>query len=162
MEFVASVYKVFLPKDQIAAVEAYMRGVSESDSAALRALQAEQLVANALASGEVNSVRAALRKKNVELPVRKALQQIQLSQRRVRGSEAEKDDLLPMFGALRLWSGCSSLFFTLNPHDIRSIVTLVLLQGGGRVEHQFSLDMRDAETDAYVRDFLMGQSAEVA
>jgi hypothetical protein len=36
----------------------------------------------------------------------------------VRGSEAEKDNLMPRFFGLRLWSGCSSLFFTLNPHDI--------------------------------------------
>ena len=114
MEFVASVYNLFLRRQQIAAVEAYMRHVSESDSEALRALTAQQLVSTALASGEVNSVRELLRKKNMDVPVRAALTRIQVSQRKVRGSEAEKDDILPMFMAMRLWSGCSSLFFTLN------------------------------------------------
>ena len=75
-------------------------------------------------------------------------------QRNVRGSEAEKGNLIPKFFALRLWSGCSSLFFTLNPHDIRSPLTMMLLQGDMRYEKQFSLDMSDAETEAYLATFL--------
>ena len=106
MEFVASVYNLFLRRQQIAAVEAYMRHVSESDSEALRALTAQQLVSTALASGEVNSVRELLRKKNVGVPVCAVLTRIQVSQRTVRGSEAEKDNILPMFMAMRLWPGC--------------------------------------------------------
>jgi hypothetical protein len=57
-----------------------------------------------------------------------ALHKMQIIQRGVRGSEAEKDNLLPKFFVLRLWSGCSSLFFTLNPHDLRSPLTILLLQ----------------------------------
>ena len=36
---------------------------------------------------------------------------MQLSQRKVRGSEAEKDNLIPKFLAMRVHSWCSSLFF---------------------------------------------------
>ena len=79
---------------------------------------------------------------------------MQVIQRNVRGSEAEKDNILPKFMAMRLWSGCSCLFWTLNPHDIRSPVTLVLLQDGMRLERSFSLDLSDHEAEEYLRDFL--------
>ena len=72
----------------------------------------------------------------------------------MKGSEAEKDNLIPKFMALRLWSGCSSLFFTLNPHDIRSPITLILLHGDARLEKTFSLDVDDATASEYMRDFL--------
>ena len=75
-------------------------------------------------------------------------------QKGVRGSEAEKDNIIPKLTALRLWSGCSSLFFTLNPHDIRSPITLLLVQEDTTVERKFSLDLSDDEAAAYVNDFL--------
>ena len=99
-------------------------------------------------------MRDALKKKNLEFPVRKALEQMQVLQRRVRGSEAEKDNLLPKFTALRLWSGCSSLFFTLNPHDIRSPITVLLLHEDLEIEKKFSLDLSDSEAHSYMTEFL--------
>ena len=62
---------------------------------------------------------------------------------------------MPKFFALRLWSGCSSLFFTLNPHDIRSPITLVLLQADAKFERAFSLDLDDASAEEYMREFLV-------
>ena len=106
-------------------------------------LTASSLVGTALASGDVNSVTDALRKKNLYEPVQVGLQRLQISMRSVRGSEAEKDNLLPRFFALRLWSGCSSLFFTLNPHDIRSPITMSLLQDDMKLRRSFSLDLSD-------------------
>ena len=79
---------------------------------------------------------------------------MQIIQRKVRGAEAEKDNLLPKFMALRIWSGCSSLFFTLNPHDIRSPITMSLLQDDLQLDKKFSLDLTDEETEAYLADFL--------
>ena len=79
---------------------------------------------------------------------------MQISQRNVRGSEAERDNIRPKFLALRLWSGCSSLFFTLNPHDIRSPITLLLLQDDYRFEKRFSLDLSDSEAAEYATQFL--------
>jgi len=61
---------------------------------------------------------------------------------------------MPKFYALRLWSGCSSLFWTLNPYHIRSPVTLLLLQDGKRFEKTFSLDLSDEEARVYVKDML--------
>ena len=79
---------------------------------------------------------------------------ILICQRKVRGSEGERDTILPRFTALRLWSGCASLFFTLNPHDIRSPITLTLLQGDSKFEKVFYLDETYENLNAYVKEFL--------
>ena len=117
-------------------------------------LTATGLVAHALASGDASSVRAALKKKGLDKSIESALRTMQIAQRNVRGSEAEKDNLLPKFLALRTWSGCSSLFFTLNPHDIRSPLTIMLLQNDIKFEKVFSLDLPDQETMDDMASFL--------
>ena len=155
VEFVASVYNVHLRRDQVHAVEAGIQqaGFTAQQKSDMEGLTANGLIASALASGEVNSVREALRRKNLEKPVQAALQRMQIIQRKVRGSEAEKDNLVPKFFAIRLWSGCSSLFFTLNPHDIRSPITVSLLQNDMHFDQEFSLDVSDEETEAFLREF---------
>ena len=158
VEFVACVYNIFLRREQINAVEAYIRSPSMTAEqvADLQALTAEGLLAAALTSGEVGSVRKLLQGSttNLEKPVRAAFLHLRAIQRRVAGSESEKDNLLPMFTSLRLWSGCSSLFITLNPHDIRSPMTLLLLHGGETFHKEFSLDFSDEATEDYMRAFL--------
>ena len=156
VEFIASVYNVHLRREQIQAVEACVRktAFTEGDKANLASLTSSGLIAQALASGEVDSVRGALREKNLDATVREALKHMQLSQRRVRGSEAEKENLISKFSSLRIWSGCSSLFFTLNPHDIRSPMTISLLHSDARLEKKFSLDWDDGETEAYIENVL--------
>jgi len=102
----------------------------------------------------VSSVREQLKKKGLIKPLEVAFRKMQIVQRNVRGSETERDVLLPKFFALRLWSGCASLFFTLNPHDIRSPMVIALLQDDMRWERKFSLDLSDEETAEYMRSFL--------
>ena len=147
VEFVASLYNIQLRRDQMNAIEAHLRSpaMSEEDLKGIQELTSAGLIACALSSGEVNSVRQLLKKRGLAAPIEKAFRNIQISQRTVRGSEEEKDNLLPKFMALRIWSGCSSIFFTLNPHDIRSPLTLTLLHGYEKFEHTFSLDMTDEE-----------------
>ena len=117
MEFIASVYNVHLRREQVQAVEAVFKSghLTEEELRNLQAVTAKGLMATAMAEGDVNSVRELLRRKDLDLPIKEAFRKMQIIQRNVRGSEAEKDSLLPKFFALRLWSGCSSLFFTLNP-----------------------------------------------
>ena len=75
-------------------------------------------------------------------------------QRKVRGSEAEKDNLMPKFLAMRIFCGCSSLFFTLTPHDIRSPLVVSMLHGEGALEKIYSLDFNDAQAEQYVAELL--------
>ena len=151
VEFVASLYNVFLRRDQVSAVEALYKSsrLSAQNQIDLQKVTAASLVSHALSSGDVNSVKDLLKRKNLDAPLRNTFRQMQILQRKVRGSEAEKDDILPKFMALRLWSGCSSLFFTLNPHDIRSPLTLLFIQDGTPLERKFSLDLTDEEAATY-------------
>ena len=146
VEFVASVYNVFLRRSQIRAVQLSWRKnpLTEADAISLQDVTAVDLMSEALASGDVNSVKQVLRKKNLHLKLRKAFQRLQMCQRMVRGSEASRDDLIPKFMAMRVWNGCSSLFFTLNPHDIRSPISLMLLQGSEVFQREFSFGGRCA------------------
>ena len=155
VEFVATLYNIFLRRDQIQAVEASWRSLHMSEGVRkdLELVTASSLVATALASGDVNSVRDVLRKKDLEKPVRAAMQQIQISLRNVRGSESERDNLMPKFLGMRLWAGCASLFFTLNPHDIRSPITISLLQNDLKFEKSFSLDGSEVEADVWITEF---------
>ena len=107
VEFVASLYNIFLRRDQISAVEACVRSnqLTRGEQCELESLTATGLVAHALSSGDVNSVRDALRRKNLDVPIRNALRQMQIVQRNVRGSESEKDNLMSKFTAIRIWSG---------------------------------------------------------
>ena len=113
VEFIASLYNLFLRRDQIGAVEACVKRAKHSnlDLEELQKVTATNLVTHALSSGDVNRVRDLLKRKNLDGPLRNTFQHMQLIQRGVRGSEAEKDNILPKFTALRLWSGCSSLFY---------------------------------------------------
>ena len=58
------------------------------------------------------------------------------------------------FVAMRVRYGFSSLFFTLNPHDIRSPLTLALTNYKEFHIERFSLDFDDAETEAYLSRLL--------
>ena len=78
-------------------------------------LTADGLVAHALSSGDANSVKELLREKNLDKVLEKTFHQLQIAQRHVRGSEAEKDNLIPKFLTMRVHSGCSSLLFYFEP-----------------------------------------------
>ena len=85
----------------MAAVEAHCKKFkNDEDLRQLEELTATGLVAQALASGDINSVRDGLRKRKLEVPVEKALRHMQLCMRNIRGSEGEKDSLMPRIADL--------------------------------------------------------------
>ena len=71
VEFIATFYNVFLRRDQINAVEAFVRTqtLSQPDLEDIRGLTVAGLIANELGSVDGNSVRALLQKKNLEAPI---------------------------------------------------------------------------------------------
>ena len=99
VEFIASLYNIFLRRDQVSAVEAYYSKQSHEESGNalskgnlddISKLTADGLVQHAMSSGDVNSVKELLREKNLDKALEKTFQQMQIIQRRVRGSEARK------------------------------------------------------------------------
>ena len=102
VEFVASLYNIFLRRAQVGAVEMSIRS-SRLTASNLEDIQ--QITAGLLArrenSGGVNSFRDLLRKKKLEIPIHRAFMQMDLIQRDVWGSDSEKDGILPKFMGLR-------------------------------------------------------------
>ena len=122
VELMATLYNILLRRDQVNAVEACIRTCAKYKQDTLQDisdLTASGLVAHALSSGDVNSVRELLRRKNLDRTLQKTFLEMQIIQRKVRGSEAEKDGLIPKFVAMRLWSGCSSfsMWFMKSVYD---------------------------------------------
>ena len=93
-------------------------GSFQRDFNAIDTLEARDLLNVALAAGECRSIRKALRKKNVDTKVKTVLRNMKLALRNVPGSEGEREYLWMKLCGLRIWNGCSIVFFTLNPHDI--------------------------------------------
>ena len=84
-----------------------------------------------MAAGDCESIRSALRKKDVDTKVKTLLKSMHVAVRDVRGSESEKDVFRHKFKAMHMWNGCSLFFFTLNPHDIKNPLVLVYLGAEG-------------------------------
>ena len=121
---------------------------------ALEQLSAQDLLAEALQSVECDSLKKLLRRKGLDEKVRRAARLMDVAFRHVRGSDSEKQTLRKRFVAMRVWNGFSSLFFTLNPHDIRSPLTLTLTDHERFHIERFSLDFGDEATDAYFTKLL--------
>ena len=150
-EFAAAGHNICVRRAQMWEVASYVRNSKEFCSLMpdLLDLSPHDMVLAALAAGEATSIRDSLRKKNLDVRLKKVLRPMVIALRRVEGSEAEREVLRFKFGALRLWTGCSVLFFTLNPHDIHSPLLVHFI--GEREEHleRVYFDLDDEEKAWY-------------
>ena len=103
----------------------------------------------ALAAGECYSIRDALRKRNVDTKVKNVLRNMKVAMRNVEGSESDQDYLRMKFVAMRIWNGCSAVFFTLNPHDIWSPLLIKFSNGEVFGQQQLRLDWSDEEMQRF-------------
>ena len=101
----------------------------QRDVAEIHGIDSLDVVKAALAAGECYSIRDALRKKNIDTKVKTVLRHMKLALRDVEGSEGEREVLWMKMLALRIWNGCSILFFTLNPHDFGDPLLVVFSNG---------------------------------
>ena len=103
----------------------------------------------ALAAGECRSIREALQKKNIDTKVKSVLRNMKWALRNVSGSEGEQEVLWMKFNAMRIWNGCSVIFWTLNPHDIWSPLLVVFANGTSWQRERISLDWSDQEMQRF-------------
>ena len=150
-EFAAAGYNLCLRRSQMLQVCNYCRSNSMFLKVVpdLLELSPKDMVMAAVASGEASSIRAALRSKNIDTRVKKVLRTMHLAQSKVEGSEAEREVLRFKMGALRLWTGCSTLFFTLNPHDIHTPLLVCFAGEKDESIEKISLDWDDETMAAY-------------
>ncbi len=128
VDFLAPLYNILLRRDQLRAVQIEVFKLSSRYVELLSTISAIDIVSAAVASGDCETLRGILRKDGLDDALKSTFRHMQAAQRTVRGSEASKTSLQNKFTAVRLWSGCSSIFFTLNPYA-RQPLTLALCNG---------------------------------
>jgi len=150
-EFAACVYNILLRREQMRAVYGYVVGNETFRRNAIHfdTLTATDFVTAALASGDCASVRDYMRKKNLDVKVKTVLKSMDIALRDVEGSEAERDSFRHKFFGMRVWNGCSVLFFTLNPHDIGSPMLVVYANADKTHLERICLDWDDQEMSEY-------------
>ena len=74
---------------------------------------------------------------------------MKVAMRNVEGSESDQDYLRMKFVAMRIWNGCSAVFFTLNPHDIWSPLLIKFYNGEVFGQQQLRLDWSDEEMQRF-------------
>ena len=72
----------------------------------LQTIDPGDFVRSALAAGDCESIRQALRKKNVDTRVAEILKNMEIALRGVEGSDSERDIFRFKIIAVHLWSGC--------------------------------------------------------
>ena len=107
LEFVASLYNIHLRRAQLKAV--HMVVVKKSlltgqDIEALEQLSAQYLLAEALKTGDCDSLKQLLQRKGLDEKVRRAARLMDVAFRTVRGSDSEKQSLRKRFVAMRVWN----------------------------------------------------------
>ena len=157
-EFAATVRNIVLRRAQMWNVHKYLIQSKHAEQirASLQTIDPADFVRSALAAGDCHSIRQALCKKNVSTVVKDLLKSMDVVLRGVEGSESERDMFRFKFVALHLWSGCSLLFFTLNPHDIKNPLLLVFLDHQGVHKQRISLDWNDEEMAAHYEQVKKG------
>jgi len=116
-EFAATVFNTLVRRAQMYAVHAYVEFNPHFALAAdaLQTISPREFVASALATGECFSMRAALKKKGLDVKVKQALLSMDIALRNVEGSDSQRNLFRFMFVAMRVWTGCSSFVLHNKP-----------------------------------------------
>ena len=91
---------------------------------ALAKLNSKHILEAAIEAGDLASIRGLLRKEGVADSLKKILCLVQTINRNIHGTDAERSAIRYKFIAMRLWGGFSFVFFTLNPNEWGSPLTL--------------------------------------
>ncbi|MEC9032278.1 MAG: hypothetical protein VYB15_10375, partial [Planctomycetota bacterium] len=153
-EFAAVAFNILLRRAQMLAVYHYVTTsrLFQSSMQDFETLTAKDFVTAALAAGECYTVRDALRKKNIDVKVKRVLKQMHIATRNVEATPAERAATRFKFLAMRIWNGCSFVFFTLNPHDIKTPLLIVFVHPERLGIQKVSLDWGDEHMRAYYEE----------
>ena len=140
-------YKIFLRREQYGAIKCLvLKNLLFTKTAHILAkLTARDIIQAEVQTGEATSVRDVLRKAGIDDDLQRILRVLQVVQRSVQGSDAERSSLRHKFCAMKLWNGMSFIFFTLNPNEWGSPLTLLFRTPYDEKVKKFSLELTDQE-----------------
>lgn len=142
-EFAAVAANVFMRRDQMVAVHNWLRlergFVRIQDT--LNSLSVEDFVAAAAAQqGDFQSLAHALQcKPERGARLHQLFREMSVVLRDIDGSEAHRSSTVYKMRALRVWAGCSFLFFTINPGDHHNPIFVNYLSSETDVVKQFDV-----------------------
>lgn len=105
-------------------------------------------------AGQQSGYRDFVQKLPQWSPVRDLASSMRMVFRKIPGIDGDRQRLLASFRATRIRFGCSSVFFTLNPHAQRSPFTVSFASASDtqHFEHPFSFDSDDSDVSRYFED----------
>ena len=115
----------------------------------LNTLTPHDMVAAALQTTQSQSLASILKNKGVDPKVKRVFRSMDIAMRSVDGSDSQLTAYRYKFAALRLWNGCSLLFFTINPHDIHTPLLLYFIGDRDDGISHISLDWEDEEMASF-------------
>eukprot|EP00969_Alexandrium_andersonii_P154990 6852179-Alexandrium_andersonii.AAC.1 len=124
----------------------YFRALAQE----LNGVDAADLLRTGQILGDHAGIRAALQSKDIPRKVRTLLRQMQLAQQSIPYTDAYRRALHRKFTALRIWTGASLIFWTLNPADTKHPFTIAYAApgSGGGWTHRVDLNAPDEEQEA--------------
>lgn len=142
-EFAAVAANVFMRRDQMMAIHNWLRlergFVRIQDT--LNSLSVEDFVAAAAAQqGDFKTLAHALQcKPERGARLHQLFREMSVVLRDIDGSEAHRSSTVHKMRALRVWAGCSFLFFTINPADHHNPIFVNYLNSETDVVKQFDV-----------------------
>ena len=112
---------------------------------ALAGLSAQRILLAAAEAGDAHSVRELLRKANLDKDIGALVKMTQTVSRDVDWSDAARTATRYKFTSLRIWAGMNVIFYTLNPSEWSSGLTLKFCGPYTEETRHFSLDLSEEE-----------------
>ena len=142
-EWQATAYKYFFRRAQIRQVQLLVKTnqVFKDEVESLLRLRSSDFLDLALKSTDSDTLRKLMRDSTVVQHVRRAMYQVVKVMRSVPGSDSERHKFQSWFEALRIYAGCGVVFWTLNPRDTNSPLTVRFMADGLWKQERIRLDV---------------------
>ena len=115
----------------------------------LHSLEPKDIVASALAATNCSTLQRALRDEGIVPKVKNVLRSMDVALRNLEGTESYAAGFRYKYTAMRLWNGCSLVFFTINPHDIHAPLLLYYVGDRDTTIGKISLDWDDDQMASF-------------
>jgi len=155
LEFMAVCFNVFLRRSQMTSLAiTYRKPWFTSWTDKINSVKASDVRALAQIAEEHQSIKSIMRSDDVAESVKFLLHKMQLVQRYVPYTDAFRQSMRNRFTAMRIWGGSSTIFWTINPADVKHEMTLTFSCGDVAESYKYNLDWHDAEKNDFLDNTL--------
>ena len=159
-EFAATAWNIHQRRRQMYHVYDYTQtsDVWKSVQEDLHSLEPRDIVASALAATNCSTLQRTLRDEGIVPKVKNVLRSMDVALRNLEGTESYAAGFRYKYTAMRLWNGCSLVFFTINPHDIHAPLLLYYVGDRDTTIGKISLDWDDDQMASFYDEHKQGST----